>query len=435
METLTVTELLQRLIRFDTTNPPGRELEAMRWVQGWLEAQGHVPELLGRDPERPNLIVRFKGRGEAPPLLVYGHLDVVTTEGQDWSVPPFEGRVQDGFVWGRGALDMKGAVAMYLKAVTEAHAAGELAGDVVLVLLSDEEAGGDYGAAWLADEHPERFEGIRHALGEFGGFSIDIAGKRFYPVMVAEKQISWLELTFSGSAGHGSLIHRGGAMAKLGQALVALDKKLTPVHVTPVVERMFREIAAGLSGAARAGVLAALKPALTDRVLASLGEGGKTFQPLFHNTVSPTIVSGGDKINVVPAEVRLQLDGRLLPGYEPDDLIAELKDLIPVPFEARVVRYDPGPKEVDWTLFPLLKRTLEEADPEGRAVPLLLSGVTDGRHFARLGIQTYGFTPMKLPSDLKFTGLIHAADERIPVEALEFGVDVLRRFFRNYGRS
>lgn len=435
MEGTNVVQLLQQLIRFDTTNPPGREAEAMRWVQGWLEERGIRSELLARDPERPNLVARLRGRGEAPPILVYGHLDVVTTEGQDWSVPPFEGVERDGCVWGRGALDMKGAVAMYLASLVEAHAAGELAGDVVLALVSDEEAGGDYGASWLADEHPERFAGIKHALGEFGGFSLEIAGRRFYPVMVAEKQVSWIELTFTGPAGHGSLIHKGGAMAKLGQALVALDKKLTPVHVTPVAERMFREIAAGLSGAARAGVLAALKPALTDRVLEALGEGGRLFQPLFHNTVNATIVAGGDKVNVVPAEVRLQLDGRLLPGFKPDDLIAELEQILPVPFEARVVRHDPGPGEVDWTLYPLLKRTLEEADPGARAVPLLLSGVTDGRHFARLGIQTYGFAPMKLPPDLNFSRLIHAADERIPVEALEFGVQTLRRFFRGYGRG
>ncbi len=435
MEGTNVVQLLQHLIRFDTTNPPGREAEAMRWLQGWLAERGIEAELLARDPERPNLVARVPGRGQAPPLLVYGHLDVVTTEGQDWSVPPFEGVVKDGFVWGRGALDMKGAVAMYLASLVEAHAADELAGDVVLALVSDEEAGGDYGASWLADHHPERFEGVRHALGEFGGFSLEIAGRRFYPVMVAEKQISWLELTFTGPAGHGSLIHQGGAMARLGRALVELDRKRTPVHVTPVVERMFREIAAGLGGAARAGLLAALKPALTDHVLGSLGEGGQLFLPLFHNTVNATLVTGGDKINVIPSEVRLQLDGRLLPGFTPDDLIAELRELIPVPFEARVVRHDPGPETVDWTLYPLLKEVLEAADPEARAVPLLLSGVTDGRHFARLGIQTYGFAPMKLPPSLNFSRLIHAADERIPVEALTFGVETLRAFFRRYGTA
>ncbi len=429
-----VTSLLQRLIQFDTTNPPGREAEAMRWVQGWLEDRGVSSELLARDPERPNLLARFSGRGAAPPLLVYGHLDVVTTAGQDWSVPPFEGVIKDGYVWGRGALDMKGAVAMYLTAVSEAHATGELAGDVVLALVSDEEAGGDYGAAWLVNEHPGRFEGIRHALGEFGGFNIEIAGQRFYPVMVAEKQICWLELSFTGPAGHGSLIHRGGAMARLGRALTALDGKLPPVHVTPVAERMFREIATGLGGAARTALLLALKPRLTDRVLNVMGRGARLFQPLFHNTVNATIVRGGKKVNVVPAEVSLQLDGRLLPGFSPDDLIAELKRLIPVPFKVRLLRHDPGPENVDWSLYPLLKQTLEEADPGSRAVPLLLSGVTDGRHFARLGIQTYGFTPMKLPAGMNFSELIHAADERIPVKALDFGVETLRRFFRSYGR-
>ena len=435
MEAVNVVAVLQKLIRFDTTNPPGNERAAVLWAKELLESHGLKPEILARDPQRPNLLVRIPGRGQAPPLLVYGHLDVVTTEGQEWSVPPFSGELKDGFVWGRGALDMKGADAMYITALLEAHAAGELAGDVLLALVSDEEAGGEYGAGWLVSEHAQRFAGIKHALGEFGGFSLEIAGKRFYPIMVAEKQICWLELTFTGPGGHGSLIHKGGAMAKLGRALTALDQKLTPVHITPVLERMFREIAAGLTGAARAGILAALKPALSDRVLTSLGEGGRAFQPLFHNTANATIVHGGEKINVIPSEVRLELDGRLLPGFEPQDLIAELKDLIPVPFEARVVRHDPGPKEVDWTLYPLLKRTLEEADPQSTAVPLLLSGVTDGRYFARLGIQTYGFTPMKLPSGFAFTKLIHAADERIPVEALEFGVDALKRFFRAYGND
>ncbi len=435
MENVDVVEILQKLIRFDTSNPPGNEGEAAAWVKSLLEEHGLQTEVLAREAARPNLLARFPGRGQARPLLVYGHLDVVTTAGQQWSVPPFSGELKDGFVWGRGALDMKGADAMYLTALLEAHAAGELAGDVLLALVSDEEAGGDYGAAWLVSEHPERFAGIEHALGEFGGFSLEIAGKRFYPVMVAEKQVCWLELTFSGPAGHGSLIHRGGAMAKLGLALSALDQKLAPVHVTPVLERMFREIAAGLGGAARAAILAALKPVLSDRILSFLGEAGRAFQPLFHNTVNATIVRGGDKINVVPGEVKLQLDGRLLPGFTPDDLIAELKQIIPVPFEARVVRHDAGPGEVDWALFPLLKRVLQEADPGSRAVPLLLSGVTDGRHFSRLGIQTYGFTPMKLPAGFEFSKLIHAADERIPVESLRFGVEALRRFFRSYGRE
>ena len=421
-----VVELLSTLIRFRTENPPGNEAEAAAWAKGILEAAGLAPRVYAKDPRRPNLVVRFPGRGQAPPLLVYGHLDVVPAAGQNWSVDPFSGEVRDGFVWGRGALDMKGPLAIYLAALLAAHAAGELAGDVVLALLSDEEAGGDFGARFLVEEHPELFSGIRHALGEFGAFTLTVAGRRFYPIMVAEKQIAWLRLVFRGPAGHGSLWSGGGAMARLGAALSALDRVPPPVHVTPVVRRMFQGLAAGIGGAKGALLRLALNPRLTHRVLDRMGEAGRVFRPLFGHTAAPTLVRGGEKINVVPERVELELDGRLLPGYRPEDLIGELKDRIPVAFEAEVVRHDPGPKEVDWTLFPLLAGVLEEADPGAKAIPLLLSGVTDGRHFARLGIQTYGFTPMKLPEGFAFNRLIHAADERIPVEALRFGVGAVR---------
>ena len=428
-----VVSLLSTLIRFRTENPPGNEAEAVAWAKGLLEAAGLRPKVYARDPRRPNLVVRFPGKGEAPPLLVYGHLDVVPASGQDWSADPFSGEVKDGFVWGRGALDMKGPVAIYLAALLSAHARGELKGDVVLALLSDEEAGGDYGAKFLVEEHPELFSGIQHALGEFGAFTLHVAGKRFYPIMVAEKQIAWLRLTFKGPAGHGSLWTGGGAMARLGAALWALDRAPPPVHVTPVVRRMFEGLAEGIGGPKGALLKLALIPRLTHAVLGRLGEAGRVFLPLFGNTAAPTIVRGGEKINVVPGRVELELDGRLLPGFNPGHLVEELSRRVPVPFEADVIRFDPGPQKVDWTLFPLLAEVLEEADPGAKAIPLLLSGVTDGRHFARLGIQTYGFTPMKLPEGFAFNRLIHAADERIPVEALSFGVEAVRSFFRRLG--
>jgi len=427
-----VVSLLSRLIRFRTVNPPGGEAEAVAWAKRLLEAEGLKPKIYAKDPRRPNLVVRFPGRGEAPPLLVYGHLDVVPAEGQDWSIDPFSGVVQDGFVWGRGALDMKGPLAIYLAALLVAHAEGELKGDVVLALLSDEEAGGDMGAKFLVEEHPGLFAGIRHALGEFGAFTLHVAGKRFYPIMVAEKQIAWLRLIFRGPAGHGSLWTGGGAMTRLGAALTALDRVPPPVHVTPVVRRMFEGLAGGLGGAKGVLLRLGLNPRFTYRVLDLLGEAGKVFRPLFGNTAAPTVVRGGLKINVVPERVELELDGRLLPGQNPKDLLRELSTRIPVPFEAEVVRFDAGPSEVDWGLFPLLARVIEEADSGARAIPLLLSGVTDGRHFAKLGVQTYGFTPMKLPEGFAFNRLIHAADERVPVEALRFGVGVLREFFRRY---
>ena len=212
-------ELLQKFVRFDTTNPPGNETECIAFIDGLLKDAGFDTTFIAKTPQRPNLITRLNGRGEAPPLLLYGHVDVVTTANQQWIYPPFEGKIIDDYVWGRGTLDMKGGVAMMLSAFLRAKADGlKPAGDIVLLILSDEEAGGDFGAKYLVEEHASIFEGIRYALGEFGGFTLHIGGKRFYPIQVAEKQICWMKPTVRGRGGHGSLPVRGGAMAKLTPA-------------------------------------------------------------------------------------------------------------------------------------------------------------------------------------------------------------------------
>ena len=214
-------KLLQTMIRFDTTNPPGNEYLVINWAKEFLANAGIDSIILSKDPNRPNLIARIKGIGQSPPLLLQGHVDVVTTKGQKWTHPPFSGDVVDDYIWGRGALDMKGAVAMMMTAFLKAHQNKiPFPGDVILCLLADEEAGGDYGAQYLVEEHPEIFTNVRYALGEAGGFSLNIAGKKFYPIMVAEKQICWTKINIQGPAGHGSLIHRGGAMARLGKILI-----------------------------------------------------------------------------------------------------------------------------------------------------------------------------------------------------------------------
>lgn len=193
--------LARDLIRFPTVNPPGREKACMEFVGDLLARHGVPVEFYAHDPERPNLVARIRGRGEAPPLLLYGHLDVVSTEGQDWSVPPFEGIVKDGFLWGRGALDMKGGVAMLLSAFL--HATRQAPpGDLILALLSDEETGGQYGAAHLVAHHSALFEGVRHAVGEFGAFTLILGGLRFFPIQIAEKRHCKLDLVFRAHGGH-----------------------------------------------------------------------------------------------------------------------------------------------------------------------------------------------------------------------------------------
>ncbi|MBK5100489.1 MAG: M20/M25/M40 family metallo-hydrolase [Desulfobacteraceae bacterium] len=426
-------ELLQRLIQFDTTNPPGNEAECIFFIKGLLTEVGIDTTILARAPERPNLIARLFGQGNAPPLLLYGHVDVVTTKNQQWHQPPFEGKVVDGFVWGRGALDMKGGVAMMLAAFMRAKVEGlSLPGDVVLTIVSDEEAFGDFGAKFLVENHSDLFDGIRYAIGEFGGVTFYVGKQRFYPIMVAEKESCWLRATVRGPGGHGSVPVRGGAMARLSQLLQQLDKHRLPVHVTPVARLMFKTMASAVGGLTGLILGQLTNAVLTDRVLNLLGERGRVFDPLLHNTVSATILHGSDKINVIPSEVSVELDGRLLPAFRPDDMVAELRQIVDNHIEFEIIRYDPGPSEPDMGLFDTLTDILREADPDGIAVPLLLSGVTDGRFFSRLGIQTYGFLPMLLPKDFNFSQSIHAADERIPVEAVDFGANAIYKLLQRF---
>jgi acetylornithine deacetylase/succinyl-diaminopimelate desuccinylase-like protein len=424
--------LLARLIRFDTTNPPGDERECISWVQSLLEPLGVDVRVLAREPERPNLIARLGGRGERPPLLLQGHVDVVAARGH-WEHPPFAGEIADGCLWGRGALDMKGGVAMMLAAFMRiAAGASQPPGDVILCLLCDEEAGSDLGANYLVTEHPDLFSGVRYALGEFGGFTMELAGRRFYPIMVAEKQICWTLARIRGAAGHGSLVVRGAAAGKLGQLLSRLERRRLPVHVTPVVRSMVEAIASELPAAMALPLRLLIKPALTDPLLEVLGERGRFFDPLLHNTANANIIAAGDKINVVPGEASVQLDCRLLPGLGPDALFAELRALADVELELEVIRHDPVKAGSDLAMFGTLASALRELDPSAKPIPMLLPAATDGRFFARLGIQTYGFLPMPMPAELHFMRLIHAENERVPVDAIEFGTRAITRVLERF---
>jgi acetylornithine deacetylase/succinyl-diaminopimelate desuccinylase-like protein len=425
-------ELLAQLLRFDTTNPPGDEQACIEWIEGLLEGLGCEVRIIESQPGRSNLIARIEGEGTAPPLLLQGHVDVVAARGQ-WTHPPFAGEVHDGFIWGRGALDMKGGVAMMLAAFMRVKAAGRRPpGDVILCLMADEEAGSPLGAEFLVREHPELFDGVRFSIGEFGGFRMSLAGRSFYPVMVAEKQVCWCKATLRGPAGHGSMPVRGGAMGLLGKLLSSLDKGRLPVHVPAVTRAMIEAIAAEVPAPMALPLKGLLNPRLTNRLLDVLGERGRLFEPLLHNTVSATILSGGEKINVIPDEVSVELDCRLLPGFSPEQAFAELRRLSGADMEIEVVRHDPVAAEPDMSMFGLLSETLKGLDPEAKPIPLLLPGVTDGRFFSKLGIQTYGFLPMQLPADMPFMQLIHAADERLPVASVEFGTKAIERVLERF---
>ena len=433
-------EILQTLIRFDTTNPPGNEAACIAYIDGLLTEAGLQTTLLAKDPQRPNLVARLKGSGDAPALVLQGHVDVVTTANQKWTHPPFEGKVIDGWLWGRGALDMKGDVTMMLAAVLRAKAEGLIpAGDIILTIMADEEAGSDYGARFLTEQHPEQFEGAAYAIGEGGGSSQTIFGQRYYLIAVAEKQVCWMRAALSGPGGHGSTPLRGGAMAKLGRLLSTLDAQRLPVHITPVAERMIAALAEAAPAPQAELLRLLLDPERTDAALDELAALGvpqaRMLDALLHNTANVTVVRGGDKTNVIPSRVDLEIDGRLLPGFTPADFDNELRALLGDDLSLDVLRHDPGLAEPDLNLFPLLQTLVKEADPEGIPIPAMVAGFTDGRMFARLGIQNYGWMPLKLPGDFNSGATVHGADERVPLASIEFGVGVLYNLLQRYGRS
>ena len=429
-------DLLQRLIRIDTTNPPGREREAMELVRSLLVGHGVDVGLVAADPERPNLIARIRGDDAAPPLLLQGHMDVVPADPARWSVPPFEGRVEGGFVWGRGALDMKGPIVMMIDAVLRLVDANERpAGDVVLCLMPDEERGSEIGAKHLVGEHPEIFDGVEHAIGEFGGFSYHLDGTEFVPIQVSERIGVEFTVTTHGPSGHGSLPVSDGAMARMGAVLTALDRADFPVHIAPATRFMLEGIARHSSGATRFAVNRLLDERTASLALSALGGRLERIGPLLRNTASPTIVRAGASRNVIPETATVTLDGRMVPGQTPESFLAELRSIVggdcDITYETEWTGHPP---DLDLSLFPLLEGILREMRPGVVPLPFMQSGVTDGRVFGRLGIQTYGFTPMPLPHGFAFERTVHGVDERIPVGALEFGARAVTELLRRYGR-
>ena len=339
----------------------------------------------------------------------------------------------DGVVWGRGALDMKSGVAMMVSAFLRAKAEGTAPpGGVVLCVLADEEHGGDFGAKFLAREHPDAFAGARHALGEVGGMSYEVAGRRFYPIQVAEKRMCHMQATVRGPGGHAARPMRGGAMARLGRMLRALDTKRTPVHVTPVARQMIEAMAAALPGAKGFVLRRLLDPRTCDAALRLMGDQGRALEGALRNTANATIVRGGSAVNVIPSEIEVEIDGRLLPGFRPDDLLAELRRIVGEDVELEVLRHDEGPADADLTFFDDLAAVLRELDPGGTPIPMLLPAVTDARHLSPLGIQTYGFLPLELPAGFPVTTLAHAADERVPADAVRFGAEAVFRAIERY---
>jgi len=332
---------------------------------------------------------------------------------------------------------MKGPIVMMIDAFLRAAAdPSPPAGDVILCVVCDEEMFGTEGARFLVENHAGSFEGVRYCLGEFGGFPFRFDGTRFYPIQIAERIGVGFEITIEGPAGHGSIPIRHGAMAKLGRMLRALDRRPLPVHVTVPTRLMLEALAAHTSGATRLALRRLGDARTAAPVLRAMRSQLGMFEPLFRNTVSPTVVRGGDKHNVIPSRITLTLDGRMLPGSSIDEFLSEVRTVVGNDCTIEVTTDgSTSPAEPDLGLFGLLAESLMEVDPEGMPIPFLLPAVTDGRWFAQLGIQPYGYTPMSLPEGFDFQRTVHAADERIPTDALAFGAAAFTTVLRRYGEE
>jgi acetylornithine deacetylase/succinyl-diaminopimelate desuccinylase-like protein len=324
-------------------------------------------------------------------------------------------------VWGRGAVDMKDMDAMILAVVRQRLREGRRpARDVVLAFLADEEAGGVWGAGYLTKNHPDLFEGVAEAIGEVGGFSATIGGRRLYLIQAAEKGMAWMRLLARGTAGHGSMLQPDNAVTELAETVARVGRHEWPVRLTPAAQAFFDE-------AARALGLDASPSDYRD-LIAKIGPVSRMVGATLTNTANPTMLSAGYKVNVVPQVAAAQVDGRFLPGHEAE-FFAELDGLLGPEVEREFVHQDIAVETtLDGALADAMSAALLDQDPEGRVVPYCLSGGTDAKSFSRLGIRCFGYAPLRLPADLDFAGMFHGVDERVPIDALRFGVRVLDKF-------
>ncbi|MDN5744742.1 MAG: M20/M25/M40 family metallo-hydrolase [Nocardioidaceae bacterium] len=421
-----VVELCRDLIRIDTTNygpeeGPG-ERKAAEYVAAQLAEVGLEPEIIETAPGRANVLARWGGTGtREDALLLHGHLDVVPAAAEDWQVHPFSGEIHDGYVWGRGAVDMKDFDAMLLSVIRARQRAGRPPErPVVLCFTADEEAGGHQGAQLLVENHRDWFDGCTEAVGEVGGFSTTVRGRRLYLVEAAEKGIAWMRLTARGRAGHGSMINTDNAVTRLAGAVARLGAHEWPVRLTPTMQTLLATVA-DLAGTEAT-------PDNAPALIEEFGDAARMIGAVIRNSTNPTMLESGYKVNVIPTEASAHVDGRFLPGFE-DEFFTTLAELTGEGIEIDYVsRQAPWETPYEGALVDAMTRSLVAEDPDAVVAPYLMSGGTDAKHFTKLGIRSYGFTPLRLPADLDFTALFHGVDERVPVDALEFGTRVLDRF-------
>jgi acetylornithine deacetylase/succinyl-diaminopimelate desuccinylase-like protein len=430
-----VVEVVSRLIRFDTTNTgepetTQGEAECAQWVAEQLADVGYRPEYVESGaPGRGNVFARLEGADRSRgALLIHGHLDVVPAEPAEWSVHPFSGAIEDGYVWGRGAVDMKDMVGMTLVVARQLKRAGIVPPrDLVFAFVADEEHGGSFGSHWLVDNRPDLFDGVTEAIGEVGGFSLTVprpdgGERRLYLIETAEKGMQWMRLSARGQAGHGSMVHDQNAVTAVAQAVARVGRHQFPLVLTDTVVAFLAAVSeeTGLTFDPEASDLAG--------TIEKLGPMARMLKAILHDTANPTMLKAGYKANVIPTTAEAVVDCRVLPGRQAA-FEAEIDELIGPDVTREWIKDLPSYEtSFDGDLVDAMNAALLALDPDARTVPYMLSGGTDAKALARLGIRCFGFAPLRLPPDLDFASLFHGVDERVPIDALRFGTDVLAHF-------
>jgi acetylornithine deacetylase/succinyl-diaminopimelate desuccinylase-like protein len=423
--------LCQALLRMDTTNPPGNERICADYLAASLAEVGYQPELLEQEPGRTNLIVRHRGTGKLPPLLLTAHLDVVEADASKWQRPPFSGDEHDGCLWGRGAIDMKNMAAMCTAIMRRLATTGaRLSRDVIFAAVADEEAGCEHGSRFLVEHHRAKVE-AEYAIGESGGFSLQLGDTTFYPVQVAEKGQVWIRARVTGTPGHGSMPRQDSAITRLGEALTAVGKAQLPVHPTRWVTDFLDALRAQQPALIQPLMRLVARPRLLAGVARLLPNASvaRSFSALLSNTASATVVRAGNKINVIPGVAEFQIDGRTLPGQTDADLLRELRAVLGPDVELEVLHSAPPTitEPVASPLYDTIKREVERREPGAVVVPYMIPGFTDGKYFTQMGARWYGFSPVKIErgSGIRFADMFHGHDERIPIAGLAWGTEVL----------
>ena len=417
------------LIRFDTTNhgsgKSNGETEAAEYLGALLEDLGLKTTYVDAAPGRTSVVARVKGTDSTKPaLVVHGHTDVVPADPANWSVDPFAGVVKDGMLWGRGAVDMKNMDAMIVSAVQDILGAGKQPSrDIVVAFFSDEENGGIFGSRYLVENNPELFAGATEAISEVGGYSITLGGERAYLLQTGEKALVWIKLIARGTAAHGSRVIHDNAVTKLAEAVAKVGRQDWPIHLTDTTEQLVAELARLLDVDPQS-----MGP---EEVVLATGTPAGFIQATLRTTTNPTLLSAGYKHNVIPDYAEALVDIRTLPGEE-EAVLSELRTLVGDDIEVVVMHSDIGLENpFSGPLVESMVSTLKAHDPGAHVLPYLLSGGTDNKALKKLDITGYGYAPLQLPADLDFPGMFHGVDERVPLDALVFGRQVLRDLFLN----